>query len=278
MASRVEVEVVAPELGYVDEPVDVELVERDENAEARHAADRSAEGLADLVLHEVALQPVLDVARCLVGAALGLRAMRAELGPGRSGRPVLRLREHGLDRAMHEQIGVAADRRREMRVRLVGKSEVPDVVGPVPCLLQRAQQHRLQQRIVGAVLDADQELRVVGRGRAVAAGKGQRAAREEVAQRGELLRRRSLVHSVKRGVAVGLEIACGADVRCEHAFLYQPVRVVAHDRHDGDDLAVNVELELHLDAVEVNRATRLPCLLQRVIERIEILELRQAAP
>ena len=89
VAPGVEVEVVAAELGDVDEAVDVEVVERDEDAEARHAADRAVEALADLVLHEVALEPVLDVARRVVGAPLGERAVHAELGPRRAAGLVL---------------------------------------------------------------------------------------------------------------------------------------------------------------------------------------------
>ena len=81
VAHGVEVEIVAAELGDVHEAVDVEAVERHEQAEARDAADRAGERLADLVLHEVALEPVLDVARRVVGAPLGQRAVHAELAP-----------------------------------------------------------------------------------------------------------------------------------------------------------------------------------------------------
>src|SRR5262245_2722184 len=54
---RFEMEVIATELGHVHEAVDREVVERDEDAEARYAADRPGECIADLVLHEVALEP-----------------------------------------------------------------------------------------------------------------------------------------------------------------------------------------------------------------------------
>ena len=74
-------EVIASELGDVDEAVDIEIVERHEDTEARDAADRSAERLSDLVLHEVALEPILDIARRFVRAPLGERAVFAELGP-----------------------------------------------------------------------------------------------------------------------------------------------------------------------------------------------------
>src|SRR5436190_5322684 len=39
VACRIEMEVVAAELGHVHESVDVEVVQRDEDAEARHATD-----------------------------------------------------------------------------------------------------------------------------------------------------------------------------------------------------------------------------------------------
>ena len=42
-------EIVPRQLGHVHEAVDVEAVQRDEDAEARDAADRAVEVLADLV-------------------------------------------------------------------------------------------------------------------------------------------------------------------------------------------------------------------------------------
>src|SRR5206468_4481427 len=63
MAWGVEVKIVAAELGAVDEPVDVESVERHEYSEARDAADRSGEYVADAVFHVVALEPLKHVGR-----------------------------------------------------------------------------------------------------------------------------------------------------------------------------------------------------------------------
>jgi len=68
---RVEVKVIVAELGDVHQPVDVEAVERDEQSEMRDTAHRAGENFSDLVLHEIALEPVLDISRCIVGAALG---------------------------------------------------------------------------------------------------------------------------------------------------------------------------------------------------------------
>ena len=110
MAARIEVEIVATEFGDVHQAIDVEAVERHEEAETRHAADRAVEVLADLVLHEVALEPVDDVARCVIGAALGHRRVRTQLVPGHSRWCVPLARQHGLDRTMDKQVRIAADR------------------------------------------------------------------------------------------------------------------------------------------------------------------------
>src|SRR6185503_7569030 len=71
VAGRVEVEVVAAELGDVHQALDVETVERHEQAEPGHRGDRAVELLADAVLHVVGLEPGVDLARRVVGAALG---------------------------------------------------------------------------------------------------------------------------------------------------------------------------------------------------------------
>ena len=59
------------------QPFDVEAVELDEEAEARHRADGAAELLAEVLAHVAALEPGLDVARGFVGAALVGAAVRA---------------------------------------------------------------------------------------------------------------------------------------------------------------------------------------------------------
>ena len=60
---------------------DEDVVEGDEDAEGHDRRDAAGELLADAILHVVALEPGFDVARGLVGAALGGRAVQADLGP-----------------------------------------------------------------------------------------------------------------------------------------------------------------------------------------------------
>src|SRR3990172_5560951 len=127
--ARIEMEIIGAEFRYVHQPFHKYVVERDKNSECDRRADGAGKRFAHPVAHEVTLEPRIDVARRLVGAPFRLRAMRAEFLPA-AGRVVLAT-QHGLDCAMHQQIGIAPDRRSEMRIRLVGKPEMADVVRAV---------------------------------------------------------------------------------------------------------------------------------------------------
>ena len=81
MAGRVEVKVIAAELGHVHESVDIQSIERHENAEARDAGDRAGELFPDPVLHVVTFEPLQHIARCIIGAPLGHRAVQAQRIP-----------------------------------------------------------------------------------------------------------------------------------------------------------------------------------------------------
>ena len=69
-----------------------------------------------------------------------------------------------------------------------------------------------------------------------------------------------------------LDEARGADVRGDHALLDELVRVVALNRHDVVDLAVCVEDELHLVALEGDGAPRLSLHAECLVELIEIID------
>src|SRR2546421_84880 len=134
MARGVEVEIVLPELGDVHQSFHVELVERHEDAEARHRRDRALELLADAIAHVVALEPGGDLARGLVRAAFGLRAVASQLRP--VAWVVAAARENRLDGAMDKEVGITPYGRSEVRVVLVGEPEVADVLRAVLRLLQ----------------------------------------------------------------------------------------------------------------------------------------------
>ena len=108
MASFVEVKVVGAEIGDVHQPLDEDVVEGHEQSERYHRRNTPLELLTDLVLHVETLEPRDNVPRGIVGAPLGLRAMQADRIP--VSRRLLLSLDRRLDRAVHEQIGIAPDR------------------------------------------------------------------------------------------------------------------------------------------------------------------------
>ena len=81
LARFVEAVVLAAEFGDVHQALDIQRVQRHEEAEARHRAHRAGEFLAQVLAHVAALEPGLDVAAGLVGAALVGAAVRAHRLP-----------------------------------------------------------------------------------------------------------------------------------------------------------------------------------------------------
>ncbi|MCY1370899.1 hypothetical protein D9M69_580160 [compost metagenome] len=82
LAHLVELEVFAAKLSDVDQALDVHRIERDEDAEGGGRGDHTAILLAEVLAHVLALEPGLDVAAGLVGAALVGAAMQAGGFPG----------------------------------------------------------------------------------------------------------------------------------------------------------------------------------------------------
>src|SRR5690606_7552894 len=116
LAHRVEVVEVVGQLGDVDQAVDLGLVEFDEQAEASHAADGAVELAAHVLFHPRRAVAVAYLAFGLVGAALALGALQRQRRhlAGRIGeRVALAARQRVLDRAVHQQVRVAPDRRGE---------------------------------------------------------------------------------------------------------------------------------------------------------------------
>ena len=257
----------------MQQALDEDVVERDEEAEGHDRRHAAGELLADAVLHEVALEEGDHVAGGVVGAALGHRAVQADLLPVAGA--VLLAAERGLDAAVDQQVGVAPDRRGEVGVGLVGEAEVADVIGAVHRLLQRAQHHGLQQLGVGAVLDLLEQPGEVARARLVAPAQPEAELLEELAQLGELVLGGRIVDAVQRRMLAGGEEVGRAHVGGEHALLDQAVGVVAHLGHDLRDLAVVVEDHAGFGGLEVDRAALGTRLEQHAEELVEVLEVRQ---
>ena len=296
----------------MNQALDVKAVERHEEAEARHCGDGAAELLAEMLAHVAALQPGLDVSRGFVGTALVGAAMSAgdlprfELAARRQhrhrraaglgglgalrglGKPHFLRRlafalaadeialaiEQRLDDAVHEQIGIAPDRAREVRVGLVGEAEVAAVGAGVDRLLHRAQQHRMDLRRVGPLLGGGSDRLVLGRTRIVADRQAEAERPQVVLQQRLLLRRRPFVHAIERRVLGAGDEVGRADVGGQHRLLDQPVRLVARARHDLVDVAVLVAQDLRLHGLEVDRAALDAGAQQGAVHIVEVEQMR----
>ena len=107
--------------------VNEQIIKTHEEAKAGDAGNDPFKHVPDLVLHKVALQPVGNVAGCLIGAAFGQGAVLAQLehlfdavvpaaGLRRVARVPFRLRQQILNGAVQGEVRIAADRRGEVGV------------------------------------------------------------------------------------------------------------------------------------------------------------------
>src|SRR3982751_3295357 len=84
--------------------------------------------------------------------------LRAFIGDGSEvGNPL------AFEEAVHDQVGIAADGRREVGVRLGGEREVPHVLCAVPRLLERAQHEEAENALLGLAFDFRDQLLVHAR-------------------------------------------------------------------------------------------------------------------
>ncbi|VVD93871.1 hypothetical protein PTE30175_01695 [Pandoraea terrae] len=288
---------------------DEQVVELHKDAERRHGADRAAVFLAQLVAHEIALEPRFHIARRLVGTTLVGRTVQAEFVPDRialvgrarlacrlvfllqvarpGGQPrhqfnarrhlrlILAAGEDSLDAPVRQQVRITADRAGEMGIRRIRETKVADILGAVDRLLHGAQHHRLQHRRVGTRLDLRHQLGIVACGGLVAAAEREPLRLQEGAQDIELFTRRTRVNPVQAVLLVPFQEIGRAHVRREHAFLDEAVRIVAGARQDLLDLALCVAHDIRFTRIEFDCATRLARLGEDLVKVIQILQVRQ---
>ncbi|KAG0924890.1 hypothetical protein G6F32_013749 [Rhizopus arrhizus] len=254
------------------------LVQFHEQAEAGHAADHAVELPADVLFHPRRAVTLVDLALGLIGATLTLGTLQRQRGHFARvvGELVQRLAgQRGLDRAMHQQIGVAADRRSEVRVRLQRQAEVAVVVRAVDRQALAAQQHRFQQRGIGAVADLLQQLGVVAGAHLRPRRQAQLELLEEFQQVGVLGFRWLLVDAVRGRHVARQQVLGRLDVGRDHAFLDQLVRVVAHQHAGLGHFAAVVQHETHFAAFELDGTALGARLRQHLVQLVQALHLRQ---
>ena len=155
------------------------------------------------------------------------------------GEELLRVRfaQHLADAAVHDQVGVAADRRREVRVVLEREPEVTDVAGLVDGLRHRANHRGADQRRVRTVADLLQQVAQVLRTDLLGGRQPEAELAQELSQCLEPVELGQPMHAIQRRHAMPVEKTRRRHVGGDHAFLDQAVRVVARLLDDRGDRA-----------------------------------------
>ncbi len=285
LMQRVELVVVVGEGADVHQTVDVDLGQTHEEAETGDAGDDAVELVTHVIQHVLALEPVSHVAGGVIGAALGHGAVLAHrihffqlVVVATARRPLvaqvalLLLGGLILDRPVQDEVGIAADRRGEVRIRLQRQTEVADVVGLIDGLTHGAQQHGGEQLCIRAPFKLGGQVGKVFRLGLETALELQAQLGQEVTEAGEALFARAVVHPEQGGGLVLLDVAGGSHVRLDHALFDDLVGVVAHERHDTVDLALGVEDEAGLFALELHRTALMASMLERLVEVVELFD------
>ena len=140
------------------------------------------------------------------------------------GQPVIAQLQRADQRAMHDQVGIAADRRGEVGVFRQVQAEMADIVGVVDRLRLAAQHHVVHHRSRAAVPLAFGQNAVEGaRLHHLALGEADAEGAQEVGE-GEqlLLRRRRRARGRSAGVRRFLQRLGGRDIGQHHELLDQP--------------------------------------------------------
>ena len=145
---------------------------------------------------------------------------------------------------MHNQIRVAADRRREVRVAAQVQSEVAVILRGIFGLCLCAQDHFVDKLLGVAALHAGQNS--IERFGLEHAAFGERDVErgKEFAQRLHLLHRRLVVHAVDQRHACALQRFSGGDVRQDHELLDQAVGFQPLRRNHAVDGAIGFQQDL----------------------------------
>ena len=159
---------------------------------------------------------------------------------------------------MHDQVGISADRRREVTV--VGRREgvVPAALLGVEGLALGAQEEIVQEALLRLPFDL-LEQPLEGRRRDLGQVSLELVAEalEDFLQVDEAVRVGAVVDPVDRRLLGEEELLRHGLVGREHELLDQPVRDVARLGNDPDDQALVVQDDVRVRQVEIDRAPRL---------------------
>ena len=173
---------------------------------------------------------------------------------------------------MHQQVGIAADRRSEVRVLFEREAEVADIGLLIHGLGERADHQTLEHQPIGPRRQPLHQLAKLAGRRLLRERRAHLQCIQDLLQFGDALVLGLTVNAVQ---AARLREAQGhrrLDIGGNHAFLDQAVRVVAHHRIEALDRAVAADPRLDFAAAKIERAARVARRLQRAVYRIQRLQ------
>src|SRR5450830_1473694 len=250
-----------------NEAVHVNVLERDEEAEAHDRRDVRPELLADARRQEDELFPRHGLALGRLGTPLARRAVRRRLveparaagrvlGGGRAadGEPL-------HERPVNEEVRIAPDRRGEMAVVLRRERVVSAALLGVDGFLLGAQDEIRDEALLGLSRRLVEDgLERGWRDLLLVFGKVVAKRPEHDPQVHETAFVRPVVHAVESRRRNELQMLRDGFVRGQHELLDEPVRLVAHGPDDLDDVSLFAEDHVRVRQVEVEgTATRSLC-------------------
>ena len=173
-------------------------------------------------------QPVLGLALGRHRAPLGPRNAFGDVGQRmrRRVRQAARAEIQGANqRAMDDEVGVAADRRGEVGVAAQVEAEVPIIFMGVLGLRLGAKNDFVDKPLGGLALRARKNTIEVRGAHMLALGELDPQRRQELAELAELLHRWRVVGAVDQRRKLGFQRLGGGDVGQNHEFLDQPMRI-----------------------------------------------------
>src|SRR5215831_4196929 len=116
--------------------LDEEIVEFDEKPELRHTSNHTVVLLAQLIQHELDFFEIFDLALGVIGETLARRSGCSNLWQSLYPELVA-CRRHAArsgavtQQAVHDQVGVAPDRRGKVRIVRTGEAEVATIINSI---------------------------------------------------------------------------------------------------------------------------------------------------
>ena len=174
--------------------------------------------------------------------------------------------------AMHDQIGVAADRRGKMRIAPQVEAEMAVILGGVFSLGLGAQNHFIHQELGIVSLDLQQHPIEQGRPQRAAFGKRQIEGLQEFLQGMNLLECRLIVHAVDKRQRLLFKHLGRGDVGQDHELFDQFMRVEPLRHDHAIDGAVGLEENLALGQIEIERVALVACQFHKPIGCVKRLQ------